>query len=98
MNNHSPGPWTVVEDHHGTRINDAQGCGIMSVSYAGDYSGLAEPTIHDDADAHLIAAAPKMLEALEACERLLFGTLHDPCASDLYQEVCTAIANARKGS
>jgi len=98
MNDHSPGPWSIVDDHKGTRINDATGVGVLSVSYAGDYSGSAEPTIHDDADARLIAAAPKMLEALEACERRLFGTLHDPFASEMYQEVCAAISTARKGS
>jgi hypothetical protein len=43
----------------------------------------------------LIAAAPDLLKALEACERRLFGTLNDPFASEIHQEVCAAIAKAK---
>lgn len=62
---HSPGPWVLVDDHNGTRIKDAEGHNILSVNYAGDYSGGAEPTINNEGDAYLLRAAPKLLEALK---------------------------------
>jgi hypothetical protein len=46
-------------------------------------------------DANLIHAARGMYEALYSCECQLFGTLNDPFASELYQEVCAALAKAR---
>lgn len=55
---HTPGPWTVEEGVHGTRI-------------LSDEELVAESVCHA-ADAHLIAAAPELLEAAkEALSNLL---------------------------
>jgi len=59
MSRHTPGPWKV--DEH----NDvgAEGRHVATLSLYGDGS--------DDANAHLIAAAPDLLEALRTAEAAL---------------------------
>jgi hypothetical protein len=62
---HTPGPWAVADEHPD---------GVLDRSIVAD--GYYVATVHDtsfagdcwDADAHLIAAAPDMLEALLAAE------------------------------
>ena len=98
MNKHSPGPWTVVEDHNGTRIEDAQRYGIMSETYAGDYSGRAYPTIKEEADARLIAAAPDLLAALEGLVDVLeeietYG--YAPNSNEALNKAIAAFAKAK---
>jgi hypothetical protein len=55
MSDHTPGPWKVEKE--GTRWYE--------IHYGEDGECVAE-IVHDKADAKLIAAAPDMLEALEA--------------------------------
>ena len=55
-NKHTPGPW-----HHGTDLRQIEsGNGVVVVLVSG---ALSNDSVR--ADAHLIAAAPEMLEALE---------------------------------
>lgn len=76
---HSPGPWKVVNnfkchDADGTAIVDANGelvIGAYSDCWSRSVDGVC---VIDRDDAHLIAAAPRMLELL----RSLAGEWHSP--------------------
>ena len=58
MSKHTPGPWkTTHSEVGGYRVSDSTGWGVAVVL----------KDTNDEANAHLIAAAPQMLEALEAC-------------------------------
>ena len=55
---HAPGPWkTTHSEVSGYRVSDSTGWGVAVVL----------KDTNDEANARLIAAAPQMLEALEAC-------------------------------
>ena len=59
MSKHTPGPWIVVSrGMFSPKVVDANGLGICHTPYAG-----APPA---EANAHLIAAAPDLLEALRS--------------------------------
>jgi len=56
MSKHTPGPWkTTHSAMSGYRVSDSTGWGVAVVL----------KDVNDEANAHLIAAAPQMLEALE---------------------------------
>jgi len=56
MSKHTPGPWkTTHSAMSGYRVSDSTGWGVAVVL----------KDANDEANAHLIAAAPQMLEALE---------------------------------
>ena len=58
MSKHTPGPWkTTHSEVGGYRVSDSTGWGVAVVL----------KDTNDEANARLIAAAPMMLEALEAC-------------------------------
>ena len=59
MSKHTPGPWTAIfqEDWRSTKVVTADGRWIADVSMFGDSA---------DANARLIAAAPELLEAVQA--------------------------------
>ena len=58
MSKHTPGPWKITHTAlNGYRVSDSTGWGVAVVL----------KDTNDDANARLIAAAPQMLEALEAC-------------------------------
>lgn len=64
---HTPGPWVVTVDGGSAIIKEVNGtgsagyrCTICQISERSEYL-----TDRDKANAHLIAAAPEMLEALE---------------------------------
>jgi hypothetical protein len=64
MSNHTPGPWSIE----------------VSATHITVRNGEGDVVFHDDKridgvvkDAHLIAAAPEMLEALEMLEAVDFG-------------------------
>ena len=58
MSKHTPGPWkTTHSEVNGYRVSDSTGWGVAVVL----------KDTNDEANARLIAAAPQMLEALEAC-------------------------------
>jgi len=80
---HSPSPWSVAPDfgdgHGQFSILCAEGCGIaMAEAWIGEHR--AEAT----ANAHLIAAAPELLEAL----KLLLADVADYPA---WQRPCHAV-------
>ena len=60
MMSHTPGPWTVAAN--GTRINDSKG---GEVGQAGGYLPFGEQR----ANAKLMAAAPRLLHAVQAVLR-----------------------------
>jgi len=83
MNKHTPGPWTIRETATHVTVVGANN----------------ETLFHDDKrisrviqDAHLIAAAPVLLEALENC----IGNINQErgFADELEAEIRTAIAKA----
>lgn len=57
MSKHTPGPWFYAESEVGTPFVDSES--------VGDLSAVALPLDEQKANAHLIAAAPDLLEALE---------------------------------
>ena len=57
MSKHNSGPWKITHTAlNGYRVSDSTGWGVAIVL----------KDVNDEANAHLIAAAPQMLEALEA--------------------------------
>jgi len=73
MSKHTPGPWHYrrgdewshsVVTHHGTLPDGSQNCWTVA-----DINKMREP--EHEANARLIAAAPELLEALQACEARL---------------------------
>ena len=90
MSKHSPGPWRWTE----MRIGDLENASVLADAMGrqvlaggadwgnGWHKGGADVGEHD---ARLIAAAPKLLEALKR-HRLIFGQL-DPAAEDLINEI-----------
>ena len=71
MNNHTPGPWTFTSEQildDGVAIHDDIRCFHLQSgdTVVLDGCGCCEsPRLDNPADAHLIAAAPDLLEALE---------------------------------
>lgn len=69
MSKHTPGPWHVIERANGQAFSI--GCQVqtkgnfITTHYIANITDRA--TLQAEADARLIAAAPQMLEALEAC-------------------------------
>lgn len=61
MSEHMPGPWKAVRCEHGWHIGP-QPAGACSIHDDTDSSGYAR----QEANAHLIAAAPNLLAACEA--------------------------------
>jgi|SanBayMetagenome_1026888.scaffolds.fasta_scaffold00750_8 hypothetical protein len=57
MSKHTPGPWFYAESEVGTPFVDSES--------VGDLSAVALPLDEQKANAHLIAAAPDLLAALE---------------------------------
>lgn len=90
---HTPGPWEIVSDHKSLRIESDHGefvC-VASVDAAG-FVGLRFPNGGADGpDAHLIAAAPDMYEALQAVADFIDGK---PEAIEPFGLVRAALAKA----
>lgn len=59
MNKHTPGPWKAVE------LEIPVGFARFEIHYSEDGECVAE-VVHQEANAKLIAAAPDLLEALQA--------------------------------
>jgi hypothetical protein len=64
MNKHTPGPWRL--DEYGEIVGGKHGSPVCELPPA---SMLAGSITESDANTHLIAAAPEMLEALERLEQ-----------------------------
>ena len=91
MNKHTPGPWKITHSEvSGYRVSDSTGWGVAVVL----------KDVNDEANAHLIAAAPAMLEALErlrgwvVAEAEQFGAV---LPDDDIMEQATAAIRAAKG-
>lgn len=97
MNKHTPGPWTAVSDplHFNSLTTIIAGNvsgGIPQVRIdVGGKSDIAEL----EANARLIAAAPNLLEALEALVRGMFDGPDESDAVMLVTNARAAIAKAR---
>lgn len=64
MSNHTPGPWTVVDGHYPGFLDiNGPSFKISIITSASDLD--FNDFLKRSADAHLIAAAPELLEALE---------------------------------
>ena len=87
MSGHTRGPWKVYRASNGKilGIGDAEAGGVTD--YIG---GLWRSGRELEANADLIAAAPELLEALEAAVPYLSGLPHEPA-----MKIATAIAKAR---
>lgn len=102
---HTPGPWHVEKTWQGTAILDDAQYGrwtqIAMAYQANDVFGDGEKRIisHDEAkaNAHLIAAAPEMLEALLKMQRTFeaMGPSFAAAFADTRDVVYAAIAKAR---
>lgn len=96
---HTPGPWRVVLNKKMPPGN----CGIAGIYNEGSCLTVVKwprvkfdvsPAHRGEANAHLIAAAPDMLEALEIVQRSLDGK--DVDLPDLCKKVAAAIAKAKR--
>lgn len=82
---HTPGPWEILKGDHGRTIYSIGP--LSSDEYAGtSWLEVSEP------DAHLIAAAPELLEALES---VLVNCLDSEGLAAAYTKARAAIAKAK---
>ena len=66
---HTPGPWEVAENLFGSTASYEVYANVGTKSGKGGYARICQITPRDQkSNASLIAAAPEMLEALEAVE------------------------------
>lgn len=93
----TPGPWSVFTPEEYRGPNDLPGLGVENpktgeavVWYAAD----CETGLQNDADAHLIAAAPELYEALEKLHRDSYGSIQYE-GSPREQEVLSALRKAK---
>ena len=83
MSAHTPGPWHVKRNRVTTAIRDAKGHYIV------------DRVVKDrDANAHLIAAAPELLEALRAIVAVIDHAPDRECAAGVLEQARAAIAKA----
>ena len=67
MMSHTPGPWKVAENLFGNTASYEVYANVETKSGKGGYTRICQITPRDQkANARLIAAAPELLEALEA--------------------------------
>jgi hypothetical protein len=71
----TPTTWTSHEDRGRFDVLDANGYSILTVEYAGNYSGTAAPGFQDEDIAALVARAvnchEELVAALNACMQVL---------------------------
>ena len=87
---HTPGPWEW--DEYYTGLDGANGQGVLIYS---DYEGMSihgETVAQAESNAHLIAAAPELLEALEKARQWM-----EDCGAQYRfpPEIDAAIAKAK---
>lgn len=90
---HTKGPWKVTNSHNGP----------ASIAHAEDsYTVICrldakDPQIilNNKANAHLIAAAPEMLEALELAANILMNAGQKPLKGNNFYIIAQAIKKAR---
>jgi hypothetical protein len=87
MSKHTPGPWEPLND---SGYSNAQ---VFIDGYYLDVPGEDRATRH--ANAHLIAAAPELLQALEACAEREYNGFEPDNQSAHYQRIMAAIRKAK---
>ena len=92
MNKHTPGPWFPEKHEEGFGVRFTPDCGNASW-WVADVIGSQPYGFSDEANSHLIAAAPDLLEALEYCLDCLGDEFALP--SDCQSTARSAIARAR---
>ena len=107
MSKHTPGPW-ILSETSVLRYGDTLPTKICEIFCSNnnkviceipDYRYHAEYDVSDRADAHLLTAAPDLLEALEELERSVFaGSYEDPSHDRIFRalkDARAAIVRAR---
>ena len=89
---HTPGPWTVREYPH---LAHPFTQSLYEIEFGGEGELICD-TVYERSDANLIAAAPDMLAALEACEEELRA--ETPRISFIAIRMRAAIAAAKGGA
>ena len=104
MNKHTPGPWSIP---HMAKNDISCNCAyVLAEPYMGrictisvsDGKSIAEfgndspPLEEAQANAHLIASAPDLLDALYACYKVMLENGLDEC--DAHEKAASAIAKA----
>lgn len=86
---HTPGPWTLERDR-------AKSLSIYAGStFVGEvYNEVDEPSAQENANAHLIAAAPAMYEALKDAIACIERTLTRKEINERRNRINTALAQA----
>lgn len=100
MTKHTPGPWIIGEPHPNNACEYivADGGGQIAILFGpmpglpGD-DGKFPPSPERDANAHLIAAAPELLDALKAAHKWLL-ICDDPRSGDDLKKVEAALRHA----
>ena len=88
MSKHNSGSWkTTHSELNGYRVSDSTGWGVAVVL----------KDVNDEANAHLIAAAPQMLEALETADALIHRLLMGADYAQKEVEEIRAAIRAAKG-
>lgn len=76
MSKHTPGPWAIYMPEEGYECPGIEAAGVSIIVFApellpGEDGGVQGRTVEEAAaNARLIAAAPQLLEALQAYDRL----------------------------
>lgn len=95
MSKHTPGPWAYsadFSDYDSIHTDFRLDAGDMEI--IGGCGCCGSPTISSEADARLIAAAPELLEALEAFISIDYRSW-DANAQTKWEACCAAIAKAK---
>lgn len=99
---HTPAPWRVSSESPRIIQKDYRAIGsdagfLIASTMGHDNSGFYASEQEADANARLIAAAPELLEALEACTKAMASVLPDfnPYDQAAYDKARAAIAKAK---
>ena len=98
---HTPGPWELTPTVHTGRKNIFGTAKNLEYHVSTLVSGSRNDLAIFKANAHLIAAAPELLEALETAERIIRDYVEEPelpemCSMAETRDICQeAIAKAK---
>jgi len=103
MSKHTPGPWSIFTDkkHKHNAGIEADGFSIICIGYPDETPAMDDSGVHGrttdetTANAHLISAAPDLLEALEAIMDSDLFEWNGSAAFWLQDKVKAAIAKAK---
>ncbi|CAB4156064.1 hypothetical protein UFOVP673_37 [uncultured Caudovirales phage] len=108
MSKHTPGPWSIFTDdkHKHNAGIEAENFSIVTIGYFDETPGIDDSGVKGNteeealANAHLIAAAPDLLEALEKCAAVIGAPQEghwatDDEVNDAYDSAVAAINKAK---